>query len=62
MVLITTLQIGDAIRLVLPDGRPVRVVFAGERQGTARLAVEAERSVPIYRAELLPEGEGVQGA
>jgi hypothetical protein len=41
-VLIHTLAIGDAIRLVLPDGRPVRVVYAGHNnQGRARLAVEA---------------------
>jgi sRNA-binding carbon storage regulator CsrA len=54
-VLIHTLAIGDAIRLVLPDGRPVRVVFAGERQGRARLAVEADRSVGVWREEMLPE-------
>jgi sRNA-binding carbon storage regulator CsrA len=58
-VLITTLSIGDSITFRLPDGRPVRVVYAGHSQGTARLAVEADRSVAIYRAELLPQREGV---
>jgi hypothetical protein len=61
-VLIHTLAIGDAITFRLPDGRPVRVVYAGQSgsyRGQARLAVEAERSVAIYRAELLPQREGV---
>jgi sRNA-binding carbon storage regulator CsrA len=59
-VLIHTLAIGDAIRLVLPDGRPVRVVYAGQSgsyRGQARLAVEADRSVGVYRAEMLGEND-----
>jgi sRNA-binding carbon storage regulator CsrA len=61
MVLIHTLAIGDAIRLVLPDGRPVRVVYAGQKQGVARLAVEADRSVAVYRAEILGENDPRRG-
>jgi sRNA-binding carbon storage regulator CsrA len=57
-VLITTLLIGDAVTFRLPDGRPVRVVYAGHNnQGRARLAVEAERSVAVYRAEMLGEND-----
>jgi sRNA-binding carbon storage regulator CsrA len=56
-VLIHTLAIGDAITFRLPDGRPVRVVYAGHSQGKARLAVEADRSVGVYRAEMLGEND-----
>jgi sRNA-binding carbon storage regulator CsrA len=60
-VLIHTLAIGDAITFRLPDGRPVRVVYAGHSQGTARLAVEADRSVGVYRQEMLAEGDPRKG-
>jgi hypothetical protein len=61
-VLIHTLAIGDAVTFRLPDGRPVRVVYAGQSgsyRGQARLAVEADRSVGVWREEMLPQRKGV---
>lgn len=56
-MLITTLAIGDSIRLVLPDGQPVRLIYCGPNRNwrdSVRLGVDADRGVKVYREEMLP--------
>lgn len=58
---IHSLARGESIRLVLPDGRVVRLVGLGRRMGKALVGVEADRGVKVYREEMLPVRDGKEG-
>lgn len=45
----------EAVRLILPDGREIRVVFCYWQNGQARLGFEAPTDVRIMREELIEE-------
>jgi sRNA-binding carbon storage regulator CsrA len=46
------LRIGDSVKLTLPDGTPVTVMFCRLDQGTARIGLDAPLSVRIWREEV----------
>lgn len=47
-------KIGERIVIRTPEGRQITIFVAAVERGKVRLGVEAERSVEIYREEILP--------
>ena len=53
-MLVLSLKPGERLKLTLEDGREIFVTFFGIRwDGSARIGIDAPRSIPVFRSELL---------
>lgn len=61
-MLILTRHVGDRVRITLPDGRHMWVVYLADHFGKIRLGFDAPKDVIIVREEVLKRKEGTDNA